>query len=1478
MPEQPDNNLSPTVNDSGSTGLTDSGVGPVTERPGDRIGRYKLLQRINEGGMGVVYMAEQEEPVRRRVALKIIKLGMDTKQVIARFEAERQALALMDHPNIAKVLDAGATDKGRPFFVMELVKGIHINEYCDQNNLSTRQRLELFIQVCHAIQHAHQKGIIHRDIKPHNILVTLHDGMPVPKVVDFGIAKATSGQRLTDKTLFTAFEQFVGTPVYMSPEQAEMSGLDIDTRTDIYALGVLLYELLTGKTPFDAKRLQQAALDEVRRIIREEEPQRPSTRLSTLDAAELTTIAKHRQSEPPKLLGVIRGDLDWIAMRCLEKDRTRRYDTANGLAMDIQRYLTSEPIVARPPSNLYRFQKLVRRNKLVFAGVAAIMAALAVGASVSTWQAVRARRAEQAAKQERERAMEEAKRAETQKALAEQATEKEQRLLDFTSADYMLSQGRLDEAYANIAKAIQGGSSWEYGHLLGKIVCKSRDDWRLVMRVAIADRPSNACFVGGETPYLVLADDGGAKLLSVADGRLLSARGPTDVAQFAAVPGSRCAVVTRGGKVLVYRLPEWQQVGSYESGEPIVCLKADPTGHWLGVLDRQATVSVLDLGNMHEAALRSFKSFSDIPALAQGRIGLFPQEGISFSPSGKQLVFNSGHLGQPTVVWDWLTNGVTLLSIRAYSAQIYADNRVVGYDSVTSPSDTIRLSFHDLDRDSTQAQSPIEITLREVLTSGKEVFEARGSPSRQRGIPDLRAAVISPDAINQIALRGDNNATSVARFGSLWPHAHDELMPIAFDPDRQLLGLSGSSDVLVFQFRERFPALPPSTPGARLDQEMSYPLPSRDYRTHFWSMGATHRELLVDGDQVGDAAGKEASHVYKISRINYETQADSPIYCEGPEPLYGREMTLWGIACASNSSTLSLLWQESSFGTNPDSPYYRKAVAIYDLQQEQSIKSPLKPKRIIWLGDYEGLGGRGNRLLGISPQGRTAIFCYGGGRTTGYRLQDGQKIYDFIAGHSFALSPDGALFAAGDYAEHHPVRVWEVETGKLITSTSTTGLVRRIAFSPNSQLLYVGWTSDILQVFSAKDGSLVGEVKSGVSPVAVSPLGDRYVGFIQDKNQPTSGSMVLASLSDGQAVLVLNRLGHILNSARFSPDGRSIAFARNQDSIALLKSFTPQEAEHMLARIEPMVAQVTFTYVNVDAKTVHVAGEFNRWLDNVDGKVTGKQEWLMQNDGAGGWRLTTQLPLGFYKFKYVINGGEKWEQDPKLPASPDNARDSIIEVKAQSQPATLLSRLEPMTVQVTFAYMTADAKTVHVAGEFNQWLDNVDGKVTGKQEWLMQSDRSGGWKLTTQLLPGRYKFKYVINGGERWEQDPRFPASADGNSMIEVKAQEQPAVPSTASIGGTALSAAVQTTFTYGDASARAVFLTGQFNKWSTMPLHKDDKGLWTVTVLLQPGRYQYKFIVDGNWRLDPNNPDSADDGNGNRNSVRTITQEKKSP
>jgi tetratricopeptide (TPR) repeat protein len=416
------------------------------EQPGTQIGRYKLLQEIGEGGFGVVYMAEQVEPVTRRVALKIIKPGMDTRAVTARFEAERQTLAMMDHPNIARVFDAGTTERGRPYFVMELVRGIRITQFCDDQQLTPKERLELFIPVCHAIQHAHQKGIIHRDIKPSNVLVSLYDGRPVPKVIDFGVAKAI-GERLTEKTMFTQFGQIMGTLEYMSPEQAEMNQLDIDTRGDVYSLGAVLYELLTGTPPLERKRLRTAAFDEVLRIIREEEPPRPSLRLSS--GEKLATISAQRKTEPARLSRLVHGELDWIVMKALDKQRARRYETASGLARDIERYLADEPVEARAPSAGYKMRKFLRRNKGPVLAAAAMVSLLVAGSVISAWLAVRATVAERGAQQERDRALAAQDDATTQRdrAVTAERDAKQQR------DDALAQQQRADEQAA-VALAI----------------------------------------------------------------------------------------------------------------------------------------------------------------------------------------------------------------------------------------------------------------------------------------------------------------------------------------------------------------------------------------------------------------------------------------------------------------------------------------------------------------------------------------------------------------------------------------------------------------------------------------------------------------------------------------------------------------------------------------------------------------------------------------------------------------------------------------------------------------------------------------------------------------------------------------------------------------------------------------------------------------------------------------------------------------
>jgi len=471
----------------------------LTERIGMLIGSYKLVEVLGEGGCGVVYMADQEVPFHRRVALKIIKLGMDTKSVIARFEGERQALALMDHPNIAHVLDAGSTDAGRPYFVMELVQGTKLTTFCDANRYDTRQRLSLFIKVCHAIQHAHQKGIIHRDIKPSNILVALHDGLPMPMVIDFGIAKAIEG-RLTDQTLFTPHEQFVGTPAYMSPEQAQSSRIDVDTRTDVYSLGVLLYELLTGRTPFESDHLVRIGIEEMRRTLLESEPPRPSSIVTTLQGDLLTRTAQSRQVEPVRLAPLLRGDLDWIVMKALEKDRNRRYQTANALAMDVQRFLDNEPIVARPPSRVYQLQKLVRRNKGVFASGAALTLCLAVGFAVVTVLLIHERDLREravAAEKEQARLRVEAERGmETEAELRRQAEWRE----NVRQAAVLLGREAYSEADQVIAQLPTDPTTMEGAQVLRTLGewnafqgrwSAARDRFHALQRVSRFDTPNN---------------------------------------------------------------------------------------------------------------------------------------------------------------------------------------------------------------------------------------------------------------------------------------------------------------------------------------------------------------------------------------------------------------------------------------------------------------------------------------------------------------------------------------------------------------------------------------------------------------------------------------------------------------------------------------------------------------------------------------------------------------------------------------------------------------------------------------------------------------------------------------------------------------------------------------------------------------------------------------------------------------------------
>ena len=604
---------------------------------GTQIGPCKLLQQIGEGGMGIVYMAQQGRPVQRMVALKIIKPGMDSNQVIARFEAERQALALMDHPNIAKVLDAGTTDTGRPYFVMELVKGVPIIQYADEHRLTPRERLELFIPVCQAVQHAHQKGIIHRDLKPTNILVADYDDRPVPKVIDFGVAKAI-GQQLTEKTMFTQLGQVVGTIEYMSPEQAKLNQLDIDTRSDIYSLGVLLYELLAGETPFDRHRLRSAAFDEMLRIIREEEPPNPSMRLSS--SQSLPSIAANRHTEPTKLSRQLRGELDWIVMKALEKDRNRRYETASGLATDIERFLNEEPVTARPVSSAYRFRKLVRRNRLAFAMASAVAAAILLGGVISTWQAIRATRSEHEQFRLREEATAGAERernAAEQERQAKEAAVKAELQATLRLADNYTLRG-LDENsplngraalwFANAAITSRDDPARVQANLI-RVNNWLRDQWT---PIAALEQPEDSCdhltFDPGNSRYLITCkrfgtDDAPPQIWDLATEQPL--RLPAGFGQLsdaAWAPGERVLLGSSTGQVVLASMPDLKIVQQWDAGGAVGRVAASPDGKVVA----GATGKKLLVWKVSGPAE---------PAIAEHNEKIVY---IGFSPTGQQLV------------------------------------------------------------------------------------------------------------------------------------------------------------------------------------------------------------------------------------------------------------------------------------------------------------------------------------------------------------------------------------------------------------------------------------------------------------------------------------------------------------------------------------------------------------------------------------------------------------------------------------------------------------------------------------------------------------------------------------------------------------------------------------------------------------------------------------------------------------------------
>jgi WD40 repeat protein/serine/threonine protein kinase len=1061
---------------------------PILEKPGTVIGAYALLQSIGEGGMGTVFMAEQTQPVRRTVALKVIKAGMDTREVISRFEAERQALALMDHPNIARVLDAGATDTGRPYFVMELVRGVPITRYCDQHRLTPRQRLELFVPVCQAVQHAHQKGVIHRDIKPSNVLTALYDGEPVPKIIDFGVAKAT-GPRLTEQTLLTQVGSVVGTLDYMSPEQAELNPLDIDTRCDIYSLGVLLYELLTGTTPLERTRLERAALLEALRIIREAEPPRPSTRLSM--TADLPAIAAERGLEPRRLSGLLRGELDWIVMKALEKDRTRRYETAGGLALDVQHYLNDLPVQACPPSAAYRFRKFARRNRLVLATAVVVVLAVLLAVIVLAASYVRIRRETQA----KETAL-----AEKGQALAKASAhyEEAQRLEKLAEQHARYAEEQRGIARANEAMA-QAQTVLANRRLYASQMNLAMQAWRAgevprVLELLEGERPASGeeDQRGFEWYYLWRLCHGGRRIpirghshavRSVAfapDGKVLASASLDGTARlWDCATGAERKVLRghpRGPWVLAFS-PDGELLATGGQETETLIIWDAKTGNALYSIAGSNSGLAFSADSKVLAASAATTSAADVKlwdALTGAERATIPAAGsvIGFLRDGNTLVTMTGQYGSGMIhFWDVASRreGITISVPNLTCATLAAESARLATSSFTDP-----LALWDT------------ITGQHLETHAKPACAAR-------------VMTFSTDG-KRIAAADENRLVTVWELDTgrtLAQDVHlDQVRGVAFSPDGKTLAsstLGGGIHLWDMMPAEEATTIPNGADTTLLGF-------SRDGASiYLGGSGATKRVQIATGELTVDSSARSILAASADGRVLAGLASDG-------------KATVWDLRAGREAASLAV-GRATGTAVSPDG----KSVATYhSWAEDKSVK--------LW-----DVATHRQTTLRFEPpaHSRKSVLCA-------------------------TFSPDGMLLAAG--YQFQWVTVWDLATGRVnqqFAQPPAMLFVVSLAFSPDSKMLAVGTSVGNVTLWDLQTGKRLAACKGHLSYVhalAFSPEGTTLATAGADR------TVRLWDVITGQERGTLVGHQAAVRRVAFSPDGSTLASADADGTIKLWRA------------------------------------------------------------------------------------------------------------------------------------------------------------------------------------------------------------------------------------------------------------------------------------------------------------------------------------